>query len=331
MNLPFAQQPYFYSTTDLSIDSQHMYVASEGGLEYCSQQFFVVTQKNFKLFKLKKAYTGAQIITPVSEKTLEFINMINMFAPIGLNVLHNQNYKFAPHVRVMNEVLEGAIQVLPTRINVSQFMDQNYMAKIVPVLENTVNFLKQFSTSSVHRKDSEARKLWVSTQLKQVMSLFSKVYNTEQRANLVTITVNHLTLNTAPLTQDEIERNISTQVKKIVGTLLQENDAAIFHLFHKTYRDLLGVYYTQIFVITDQKFVFSTNSIALDHNQTIEINSANNQSTYMFTVNAVLLDLHGLDGLDQDHVKQSFLLFLSRHQYLYYKSKYISPEMIAVR
>lgn len=331
MNLPFARPPYLYSTTDFSIDSQHMYVASEAGIQYCSQQFFVVIQKNFKLFTLKKNYSGAQVITPTSEKTLDFINMINMYVPIGAYAIHNQNYKFAEHVRLMNAVLEDAIKILPTRINPSQLSDQIYINSIAPVLENILNSFKRFSTGAVHIKDVADRKSWINEHLKGVMSLFRKVYNKAQKANLVTITVSHLTLNTTHLTQDETERKLSIQVQQIVCELLHENEQGIFHLFYKSYRDLSGAYYTQIFVITDQNFVFTTNSIALDPNQSVDINSATNQSTYMFNVNGVLLDVHGLDGVDQDRVKQEFQQLLSSHQYLYYKSKDISPDIVIVK
>lgn len=331
MNLPFARQPYLYSTTDFSMDAQHMYVVSEAGIQSYSQQFFVVTQKNFKLFTLKKNYTGAQVITPASEKTLDFINMINMYVPIAAYVIHNQNYKFAEHVRLMNAVLEDAIKILPTRINPSQLSDQVYINSIAPVLENVLNSFKRFSTAAVHVKDVSDRKSWLNEQLKGVMSLFRKVYNKAQKANLVTITVSHLTLNTTHLTQDEIERKISIQVQQIVCELLHENEQGVFHLFHKSYRELSGTYYTQIFVLTDQNFVLTTNSIALDPNQSVDINSVVNQVTYMFRVNVAVLDVHGLDGIDQNRVKQEFQQYLSSHQYLYYKSKEISPDIIIVK
>ena len=51
----------------------------------------------------------------------------------------------------------------------------------------------------------------------------------------------------------------------------------------------------------------------------------------MFKVSADPLDIHGLDGLGQDCVKQSFQQFLSSHLYLYYQSKDISPDIIIVK
>lgn len=331
MNLPFAQQPYFYSVTDLSIESPYAFIASEGVIHHCAQQFSVVTHKSFKLFKLKKSYAGAQIIVPVSEKTLDFINMINMYIPIGAYAIHNPYYKFAEHVRQMNEVLEQTIQLLPTRINTCQLSDQNYIGSIAPILETILNSFKRFSTSTLHMKDMAERKLWVNDQLKSIMALFRKVYNKEQRANLVMVTVNHLTLNIAHLTQDEIERKIAIQAQQVVCELLHENEQGVFHLFHKTYRDLSGAYYTQIFVITDRNLIFTTNSIVLDQNQSAGFSSAIEHSTYMFTVKSEPLDMHGLDGLDQECVKQSFQQFLSSHLYLYYQSKEISPDIIIVK
>ncbi|MCU4492807.1 hypothetical protein KTI63_10040 [Acinetobacter guillouiae] len=332
MNLSFAQQPYIYSATDLSIDSTCFFTASEGNLHFWSQQFFIATHLNYKLFKLKKSYTGAQIIVPVSEKTLDFINMINMYAPISVQVIHNQNYKLSEHVKFTNEVLEEAIKMLPTRINSSQFSDQRYVSHIAPILENILDSMKRFSVNSIHIKDVQVRRLWVSAQLKVIMSLFRKVYKKEQRANLVTITVNHLTANTTHLTQDEIERKISIQVQQIVCELLHENDHGVFHLFSKSHRDLMGGYYTQIFVITAYKFNFQTSSIAMDQHQAGELNLPMNQLTYMFFAKTVSLNIHGLDGgRDLDDVKQSFQQYLSSHQYLYYKSKDISPDMIVVK
>lgn len=331
MKLSFAQPPYIYSNTDLSIESPYTFIASEGVVHHCSQQFSVVTQKSFKLFKLKQSYAGAQIIVPVSEKTLDFINMINMYIPIAAYALHNQNYKFASHVRHMNEVLETAIQLLPTRINTYQLSDQNYICSIAPILENILNAFKRFSTSSVNMKDMAERKLWMNGQLKRVMTLFRKVYNKEQRANLVMVTVNHLTSNIAHLTRDEIERKITNQAQQVVSELLHENEQGVFHLFHKTYRDLSGAYYTQIFVITDRNLIFTTNSILLDQNQGAGYGSAIEHSTYMFKVNADPLDVHGLDGFDQECVKRSFQQFLSSHSYLYYQSKEISPDIIIVK
>lgn len=331
MKLSFAQPPYIYSVTDLSIESPYAFIASEGVIHDCSQQFSVVTQKTFKLFKLKKLYAGAQIIVPVSEKTLDFINMINMYMPIDAYVLHNQNYKFAQHIRQMNEVLELAIQLLPTRINTYQLSNQNYIGCIAPVLENILNVFKRFSTSTLHMKDMVERKLWMSDQLKSVMALFRKVYNKEQRANLVVVTVNHLTLNIAHLTQEEIERKISIQAQQVVCELLHENEQGVFHLFHRTYRDLSGAYYTQIFVITDRNLIFTTNSILLNQNHSAGFSSAIEHSTYRFTVSVDPLDIHGLDGLGQDCVKQSFQQFLSSHLYLYYQSKDISPDIIIVK
>lgn len=331
MKLSFAQPAYIYSNTDLSIESPYAFIASEGVVQHCSQQFSVITQKSFKLFKLKKSYAGAQIIVPVSEKTLDYMNMINMYIPIGAYALNNQNYKFAEHIRQMNEVLEPAIQLLPTRINTYQLSDQNYIGCIAPILENILNAFKRFSTSTLHMKDMAGRKLWMSDQLKSVMALFRKVYNKEQRANLVVVTVNHLTLNIAHLTQDEIERKISIQAQQVVCELFHENEQGVFHLFHRTYRDLSGAYYTQIFVITDRKLIFTTNSILLDPNQSAGFNSAIEHSTYMFKVNADPLDIHGLDGFDQECVKQSFQQFLSSHLYLYYHSKEISPDIIIVK
>ncbi|EOA4415977.1 TPA: hypothetical protein ACGHB6_001414 [Acinetobacter baumannii] len=257
--------------------------------------------------------------------------MINMYIPIGAYALHNQNYKFASHVRHMNEVLETAIQLLPTRINTYQLSDQNYIGSIAPILENILNAFKRLSTSTLHMKDMAERKLWMNDQLKSVMTLFRKVYNKEQRANLVMVTVNHLTSNIAHLTQDEIERKITNQVQQVVSELLHENEQGVFHLFHKTYRDLSGAYYTQIFVITDRNLIFTTNSILLDQNQGAGYGSAIEHSTYMFKVNADPLDLHGLDGFDQECVKQSFQQFLSSHSYLYYQSKDISPDIITVK
>ena len=331
MNLTFAQQPYIYSSTDLTGDSLYMFTAREGVIYNCSQQFFVVTQKNFVLFKQKKSYAGAQIIVPSSEKTLDFINMINMYVPIGVYAIHNQNYKFAEHIRLMNEMFENAIKLLPTRINTSQFSDQIYINSIVSVLDNILNSLKRFSSSAVHIKDVADRKLWINDQFKRVMSLFRKVYNKEQRANFVTITVSHLTSASINLNQEDVERQISIQTQQIVCELLHENEQGVFHLFYKTYRDLSGAYFTQIFVITDQNFIFTTNSIVMDQNQTVEFSLATKHSTYMFVMNSVALDIHGLDGFDQNRVKQEFQQFLSSHQYLYYKSKDISPDIIVVK
>ena len=331
MNLPFAQQPYIYSTTDLSNDSSYMFTASEAVLLSCSQHFFISTRTNFQLFKLKKSYTGAQITVPASEKTLEFVNMINNYVPIGLNILHNQNYRLAEHIRLMNEVLDGAIKILPTRINPSQFSDQNYILSIAPALENILNTLKRFSATAVHNKDVDERKLWVSTQLKTIMRLFRKVYKNEKKANLVMITVSHLTMNTMHLSQDEIERNIAVQTQQIICELLHENETAVYHLFYRSYRDMMGGYYTEIFVITDDRAIFQTHSILLDQNQPVSLNSSVSQSTYMFMMKSIPLHIHGLDGIDQDYVKQLFQQFLSSHQYLYYKSKDISPDIIVVR
>src|SRR5690606_8013625 len=147
MNLSFAQQPCIYSITDLSIDSPYAFIASEGVVHYCSQQFSVVTQKNFKLFKLKKSYAGAHVIVPSSDKTLDFINMINMFVPISAYVLLNPNYKLAEHARCMNGVVEQVIQFLPTRINAYQLSDQGYTKSIAPILDETLNSLTRFSST----------------------------------------------------------------------------------------------------------------------------------------------------------------------------------------
>ncbi|WHR57448.1 hypothetical protein [Acinetobacter haemolyticus] len=51
----------------------------------------------------------------------------------------------------------------------------------------------------------------------------------------------------------------------------------------------------------------------------------------MFKVNTDPLDIHGLDGFDQEFVKQSFQQFLSSYLYLYYHSKEISPDIIIVK
>jgi len=332
MNLQFAQQPYIYSITDLSNDSSYLFSASEAVLLSCSQQFFICTRTNFQLFKLKKTYTGAQITVPASEKTLEFVNMINHYVPIGLHVLHNQNYKIAEHVRLMNEVLEEATKTLPTRINASQFSDQRYVSHIAPILENMLNSMKRFSATTLYNKDIDERKLWVSTQLKTIMGLFRRVYKNEKQANLVMITVNHLTMNTMYLSQDEVERNIAIQSQQIICELLHENETAVYHLFYRSYRDMMGGYYTEIFVVTDDRAIFTTHSIAIDHNQSVNLNSSVSQLTYMFMMKSIPLHIHGLDGgVDLDNVKQTFQQYLSSHQYLYYKSKEISPDIQVIK
>lgn len=332
MNLPFAQQPYIYSTTDFSNDSSYMFTASEAVLLSCSQHFFISTRTNFQLFKLKKSYTGAQITVPASEKTLEFVNMIDHYVPIGLHILHNQNYKIAEHVRLMNELLEEATKILPTSINPSQFSDQRYVSHIAPILENILNSMKRFSATPVHNKDTDERKLWVSTQLKTMMGLFRRVYKNEKQANLVMITVSHLITNTMHLSQDEVERNIAVQSQQIICELLHQNETTVYHLFYRSYRDMMGGYYTEIFVVTNDRAIFTTHSIALDQNQSVSLNSSISQLTYMFMMKSIPLHIHGLDGgVDLDNVKQIFQRYLSSHQYLYYKSKEISPDIIVVR
>lgn len=331
MNLPFARQPYPHSTTDLSIDSQHLYVASEVGIQYCSQQFFVVTQKNFKLFKLQKADTGKQVTVPASEKTLSFINMINSYIPIAMHVLCHPSYKFSPHLRLMNEQLGVVAQILPIGINAYQLSDQRYISSLIPTLEGMLILLKKFSMQPLHIKDFNERKSWKNAQLKTVMSLFRKGYRKEPRAKFVMLTIKHVPRVLGGFEDNKIESDISIQVQQTIETLLQENDEGIIHLFYQTTRDLAGEYCTQIFVITSAQHDFTTRSITVDESQIVSLDSMGNQTTYMFMINTVPLDLHGFDGLNQVSIKQWFQQFLSSHQYLYYQSKDISPDIIVVK
>lgn len=331
MNLPLIQQPYIYSFLSLSTDLPYMLTAGEASIQYCSQQFFIATQKNFKLFKVKKAYTGVQVIEPASEKTLNFINMINGYVPIAMDIIVNSNYKLSPHLRLMNEQVQVIKQIFPIGVNPYQLSDQRYISSLIPTLEGMVIMIKKFSTQSLHIKDLEERKKWKNGQLKTIMSLFRQGYKKEPRANLVRLIINHFPNRPSGFEENKVESDIFAQVQQTIKVLMQENNEGIIHLFYQVTRNLAGIYITQIFVITSLEHDFTTRAITVDKSQIVSLDSMSQQSTYMFMMKTVSLDLHGLEGFKQENIKQWFQQFLSSHQYLYYKSKYISPEMIVVR
>lgn len=331
MNLPLIQQPYIYSSLGLLTNLPYMFTAGEASIQYCSQQFFIATQKNFKLFKVKKAYTGVQVIEPASEKTLNFINMINAYVPIAMDVIVHSNYKLTPHLRLMNEQVQVIKQIFPIGINSYQLSDQRYISSLIPTLEGMVIMLKKFSVQSLHIKDFDERKKWKNDQLKTIMSLFRNGYKKKPRANLVRLIINHLPNKLGGFEENKVESNISAQVQQTIKVLVQENDEGIIHLFYQVTRDLAGGYCTQIFVISSLEYDFTTRAITVDKSQIVSLDSMSQQSIYMFMMKTVSLDLHGLEGFNQESIKQWFQQYLSSHQYLYYKSKEISPDMIVVK
>src|SRR5690606_33493841 len=123
---------------------------------------------------------------------LNFINMINTYVPIAMNVVIHSNYKLTPHLRLMNEQLQVIKQIFPMGINPYQLSDQRYISSLIPTLEGVVILLKKFSMQSLHIKDFEERKKWQNDQLKKIMSLFRKGYTKEPRANLVRLIIKHL-------------------------------------------------------------------------------------------------------------------------------------------
>lgn len=324
MNIPI--QP---TSLILSAYQPHICV-NEYNLSIMQKISQIITNRDYKPFKLKtkkQAQIYTQYYVTNSPHTDHAFEHLQNIQPISTLLLQHPSFKLSQSVKAVQNAYTNLGYNSDGPINPILLHNEHYVEGIKPAVDAFVYELKSHSTSKISISDREQRVALIKEIRKANVPVMKKLFKTHQRFNLNVFTYIFHMQNCESSDKPIIEQGLTRQISNMIDQFLENHQSEILALFFCIQRDLSNNYVLTIYCATERECqpLSMKDYIPLRDGNYMILSPYSNITLSIYEANFPM-DIQDVDGINEKSWKDFFGQSLSKYNYVYYKSKFVSPD-----
>nr|WP_314523174.1 hypothetical protein [uncultured Acinetobacter sp.] len=294
----------------------------------------IVTNPSYLPFK-RKTRKQAQIYTQYyvsnTPHTDHVFELLLSFQPIDVQLREHSLFKISQSVKAVHQAYSTLGYSLDRPVNPLYLPSQDYLQSIKPTVDTFVYELKNHSTTKIAIADRDKRIALIKEIRKENVPVMKKLFKTHQRFNLNHFIYMFNMEKCESLNKPFIEKGLTQQISNMINKFYENNQPEILALFFCVQRNLSNHYVLNVYCATEieceqlsMKDCITLRDgnyliVAPHSNITLSINEFNYS-----------MDIQGVDGINEKTWKAIFSQMLTKYNYVYYESEFVSPKFIYI-
>ena len=294
----------------------------------------IVTDKNYLPFKekfKKISRISTQYYVSNTPHTDHVFELLMHLQPISTLLMEHSSFKLSQSVKAVHQAYSTLGYTLDRPINPLYLHNQAYLQSIKPTVDAFVYELKSHSTTKTAIADRDKRIALIKEVRKANEPVMKKLFKTHQRFNLNHFIYMFNMEKCESLNKPFIEKGLTQQVSNMINKFYENNQPEILALFFCVQRNLSNHYVLNVYCATEieceqlsMKDCITLRDgnyliVAPHSNITLSINEFNYS-----------MDIQGVDGINEKTWKAIFNQMLTKYNYVYYESEFVSPKFIYI-
>lgn len=294
----------------------------------------IVTNKNYLPFKekfKKISRISTQYYVSNTPQTDHVFELLLSFQPIDVQLREHSLFKISQSVKAVHQAYSTLGYSLDRPVNPLYLPSQDYLQSIKPTVDTFVYELKNHSTTKIAIADRDKRIALINDIRKTNVPVMKKLFKTHQRFNLNHFIYMFNMEKCELLNKPFIEKGLTQQVSNMINKFYENNQPEILALFFCVQRNLSNHYVLNVYCATEiecEQLSMKDCITLRDSNYLIVAPHSNitlsiNEFNYS-------MDIQGVDGINEKTWKAIFNQMLTKYNYVYYESEFVSPKFIYI-
>ena len=295
----------------------------------------IITNPNYQPFKRKtkkNAQTVIQYYVSNSPHTDDAFYYLQSIHPISTPLLQHTAFNISQSVKAVNQAYTNLGYVSDGPINPMLLHNEHYVEQIKPVVDAFVYELKNHSTSKSAIDDRDKRITLIKEIRKANVPVMKKLFKTHQRFNLNHFIYMFNMEKCESLNKPFIEKGLTQQISNMINKFYENNQPEILALFFCVQRNLSNHYVLNVYCATEIECeqLSMKDCITLRDGNYLIVAPHSNITLSIDEFN-YSMDIQGVDGINEKTWKAIFSQMLTKYNYVYYESEFVSPKFIYIK
>ena len=294
----------------------------------------IMTNPNYQPFKRKtkkNAQTVIQYYVSNSPHTDHAFYHLQSVHPISTPLLQHTAFNISQSVKAVNQAYANLGYISYGPIDPMLLHNEHYVEQIKPVVDTFVYELKSHSTSKIAITDRDMRIALIKEIKKANVPVMKKLFKTHQRFNLNHFIYMFNMEKCESLNKPFIEKSLTQQISNMINKFYENNQPEILALFFCVQRNLSNHYVLNVYCATEIECeqLSMKDCITLRDGNYLIVAPHSNITLSIDEFN-YSMDIQGVDGINEKTWKAIFSQMLTKYNYVYYESEFVSPKFIYI-
>ena len=294
----------------------------------------IMTNPNYQPFKRKtkkNAQTVIQYYVSNSPHTDHAFYHLQSVHPISTPLLQHTAFNISQSVKAVNQAYANLGYISYGPIDPMLLHNEHYVEQIKPVVDTFVYELKSHSTSKIAITDRDMRIALIKEIKKANVPVMKKLFKTHQRFNLNHFIYMFNMEKCESLNKPFIEKGLTQQISNMINKFYENNQPEILALFFCVQRNLSNHYVLNVYCATEIECeqLSMKDCITLRDGNYLIVAPHSNITLSIDEFN-YSMDIQGVDGINEKTWKAIFSQMLTKYNYVYYESEFVSPKFIYI-
>ena len=294
----------------------------------------IMTNPNYQPFKRKtkkNAQTVIQYYVSNSPHTDHAFYHLQSVHPISTPLLQHTAFNISQSVKAVNQAYANLGYISYGPIDPMLLHNEHYVEQIKSVVDTFVYELKSHSTSKIAITDRDMRIALIKEIKKANVPVMKKLFKTHQRFNLNHFIYMFNMEKCESLNKPFIEKGLTQQISNMINKFYENNQPEILALFFCVQRNLSNHYVLNVYCATEIECeqLSMKDCITLRDGNYLIVAPHSNITLSIDEFN-YSMDIQGVDGINEKTWKAIFSQMLTKYNYVYYESEFVSPKFIYI-
>ena len=294
-----------------------------------------VTNPSYMPFKhktRKQAQIYTQYYVSNTPHTDHVFELLLKAQPIAVQLLKHSLFKISESVKAVHQAYSTLGYSLDRPINPLYLPNQDYLQSIKPTVDAFVYELKNHSTTKIAIADHDKRIALIKEIRKENVPVMKKLFKTHQRFNLNHFIYMFNMEKCESLNKPFIEKGLTQQISNMINKFYENNQPEILALFFCVQRNLSNHYVLNVYCATEIECeqLSMKDCITLRDGNYLIVAPHSNITLSIDEFN-YSMDIQGVDGINEKTWKAIFSQMLTKYNYVYYESEFVSPKFIYIK
>ena len=294
----------------------------------------IVTNPNYQPFKRKTqriAQTFTQYYVSNAPHTDHAFELLLKVQPIDAQLRDHSLFKISQSVKAVHQAYSTLGYNLNKPVNPFFLQNQAYLQSIKPTIDAFVYELKNHSTTKIAIADRDKRIALIREVRQENVPVMKKLFKTHQRFNLNHFIYMFNMEKCESLNKPFIEKGLTQQISNMINKFYENNQAEILALFFCVQRNLSNHYVLNVYCATEIECeqLSMKDCITLRDGNYLIVAPHSNITLSIDEFN-YSMDIQGVDGINEKTWKAIFSQMLTKYNYVYYESEFVSPKFIYI-
>ena len=294
----------------------------------------IMTNPNYQPFKRKtkkNAQTVIQYYVSNSPHTDHAFYHLQSVHPISTPLLQHTAFNISQSVKAVNQAYANLGYISYGPIDPMLLHNEHYVEQIKSVVDTFVYELKSHSTSKIAITDRDMRIALIKEIKKANVPVMKKLFKTHQRLNLNHFIYMFNMEKCESLNKPFIEKGLTQQISNMINKFYENNQPEILALFFCVQRNLSNHYVLNVYCATEIECeqLSMKDCITLRDGNYLIVAPHSNITLSIDEFN-YSMDIQGVDGINEKTWKAIFSQMLTKYNYVYYESEFVSPKFIYI-